>query len=92
MCCALRSIQWILRGLSSYCCLKLLKSLQHKGENVLFFCIEICIGENKKRVLLDFTEEELKNCIERAYDEKFDTEVIAPMTEADGVFYLELSF
>lgn len=38
----------------------------------------------------DFTEEELKNCIERAYDEKFDTDVIAPMTEADGVFYLEL--
>ena len=34
----------------------------------------------------DFTEEELKNCIERAYDEKFDTDVIAPMTEADGVF------
>ena len=38
----------------------------------------------------DFTEEELKNCIERAYDEKFDTDIIAPMTEADGVFYLEL--
>ena len=46
--------------------------------------------EVMKLYFSDFTEEELKLCIERAYDEKFDTEVIAPMTEADGVFYLEL--
>ena len=46
--------------------------------------------EVMKLYLTDFTEEELKNCIERAYDSKFDTDVIAPMTEADGVFYLEL--
>ena len=46
--------------------------------------------EVMKLYFSDFTEEELKRCIERAYDEKFDTEVIAPMTEADGVFYLEL--
>ena len=29
--------------------------------------------------LTDFTEEELKTCIERAYDDKFDTRVIAPL-------------
>lgn len=46
--------------------------------------------EVMKLYFTDFTEEELKNCIERAYDSKFDTDVIAPMTEADGVFYLEL--
>ena len=46
--------------------------------------------EVMKLYFTDFTEEELKNCIECAYDEKFDTDVIAPMTEADGVFYLEL--
>ena len=46
--------------------------------------------EVMKRYLTDFTEEELKNCINRAYDEKFDTEVIAPMVEAGGAFYLEL--
>ncbi len=40
--------------------------------------------------LTDFTEEELKNCIRRAYDAKFDTEEIAPMAEKDGVYYLEL--
>lgn len=38
----------------------------------------------------DFTEEELKNCIAKAYDSKFDTEEIAPLVEADGAYYLEL--
>ncbi len=42
------------------------------------------------RFLTDFTEEELKTCIEKAYDSKFDTPKIAPLTEADGVYYLEL--
>lgn len=43
-----------------------------------------------KLYLTDFTEEELKTCIERAYDSKFDTEVIAPLVSADGAYYLEL--
>ena len=34
--------------------------------------------------LTDFTEEELKNCIAKAYDSKFDTEEIAPLAKADG--------
>ena len=38
----------------------------------------------------DFTDEELKSCIERAYDEKFDCAEIAPLAEADGRFFLEL--
>lgn len=46
--------------------------------------------EVMKLYLTDFTEEELKTCIERAYDEKFDTEVIAPLVEAEGAYYLEL--
>lgn len=43
-----------------------------------------------KLFLTDFTEEELKNCIDRAYDSKFDTDVIAPLVEAEGTYYLEL--
>ena len=35
--------------------------------------------EVMKRFLTDFTEEELKNCISRAYDDKFDTKTIAPL-------------
>lgn len=46
--------------------------------------------EVMKLFLTDFTEEELKNCIDRAYDKKFDTEVIAPLVEAQGAYYLEL--
>ena len=46
--------------------------------------------EVMKQFLTDFTEEELKNCIEKAYDSKFDTEEIAPLVDADGAYYLEL--
>lgn len=46
--------------------------------------------EVMRRFLTDFTEEELKGCIGRAYDEKFDTPEIAPLVKADGAYYLEL--
>lgn len=46
--------------------------------------------EVMKLYFTDFTEEELKNCINKAYDEKFDTEEIAPLAEVDGAYYLEL--
>lgn len=46
--------------------------------------------EVMKLFLTDFTETELKTCIERAYDSKFDTAEIAPMAEKDGAYYLEL--
>ncbi|MCI8940018.1 MAG: threonine synthase [Dorea sp.] len=43
-----------------------------------------------KEFLTDFTEEELWDCIKKAYDSKFDTEEIAPIASVDGVYYLEL--
>ena len=43
-----------------------------------------------KQFLTDFTEEELKDCIRKAYDSKFDTKEIAPLVESDGAYYLEL--
>ncbi len=46
--------------------------------------------EVMKKFLTDFTEEELRHCIASAYDSKFDTEEIAPLTRADGAYYLEL--
>ncbi len=46
--------------------------------------------EVMKLFLSDFTEEELKTCINKAYDSKFDTEEIAPLVQADGAYYLEL--
>lgn len=46
--------------------------------------------EVMKQFLTDYTEEELKNCIDNAYDDKFDTEEIAPLVEIKGAYYLEL--
>lgn len=43
-----------------------------------------------KQFFTDFTEEELKNCISKAYDTKFDTEEIAPLVKADHAYFLEL--
>ena len=43
-----------------------------------------------KQFLTDFTEEELEDCIQKAYDSKFDTKEIAPLVESDGAYYLEL--
>ena len=43
-----------------------------------------------KQFLTDFTEEELKNCIDKAYDSKFDTEEIAPLVKVDDTYYMEL--
>ena len=42
------------------------------------------------RFLTDFTEEELKNCINKAYDSKFDTPDIAPLVKKGNSYYLEL--
>lgn len=46
--------------------------------------------EVMKLFLTDYTEAELKHCIDSAYDKKFDVPEIAALREADGAFYLEL--
>ena len=46
--------------------------------------------EVMKLFFTDFTEEELRYCIENAYDSKFDTKEIVPMSYVDGAYYLEL--
>ena len=43
-----------------------------------------------KQFLTDFTEEELRSCIAKAYDEKFDTEEIVPIAKVEDTYYLEL--
>lgn len=43
-----------------------------------------------KYFFTDFTNNELKNCIQKAYDRKFDTSLIAPVVKKDGVYFLEL--
>lgn len=43
-----------------------------------------------KLYLTDFTKEELKYCIDSAYDEKFDTPLIAPLVKKEDALFLEL--
>lgn len=46
--------------------------------------------EVMKLFLTDYSPGELKDCIAKAYDSKFDTEEIAPLAKADGAYFLEL--
>ncbi len=41
-------------------------------------------------LLTDFTQEELRHCIDSAYDSKFDIPEITCLKKADGAWYLEL--
>lgn len=43
-----------------------------------------------KEFLTDYRQNELKDCINRAYDNKFDTEIIAPLSKKMGAYFLEL--
>lgn len=46
--------------------------------------------EVMRHFITDFSREELEACIKKAYDSKFDSREIAPLTYAEGAYYLEL--
>lgn len=43
-----------------------------------------------KKFFTDYHQGELKDCINKAYDNKFDTEIIAPLSKKMGAYFLEL--
>src|SRR5680860_1500044 len=43
-----------------------------------------------KEFLTDYHQDELKDCINKAYNNKFDTEIIAPLNKKAGAYFLEL--
>jgi threonine synthase len=43
-----------------------------------------------KNFFTDYRQDELKDCINQAYDKKFDTKIIAPLNKKTGVYFLEL--
>ena len=59
-------------------------------EDLTKMCYQEIAYAVMKEFLTDFTEEELKTCINNAYDSKFDTEEIAVTKKVDGAYYLEL--
>ncbi|MBM3699754.1 MAG: threonine synthase [Actinobacteria bacterium] len=42
------------------------------------------------KFLPDFTGQELKSCVDKAYDEKFDTAEVAPLVKVENLYFLEL--
>lgn len=46
--------------------------------------------EVMKLFFSDFTEAELRQCIKKAYDQKFDVEEIVPLVKVKDVYFLEL--
>jgi len=43
-----------------------------------------------RKFFTDYHQDELKDCINRAYNNKFDTEMIAPLSKKMGAYFLEL--
>lgn len=90
---AVRASQAILKGLADDGGLYVPESiprLDKSLEELSQMTYQETAYEVMKLFLTDFTESELKDCINKAYDNKFDTKVIAPLVEADGTYYLEL--
>ena len=62
------------------------------------FKIEDMIGKSYQEIAFkvigaffdDYTEEEMKYCIDGAYDEKFEAKEIAPIVKAGDAYFLEL--
>ena len=79
---AVTASQAILRGLADDGGLYVPRSVRNTQQETAY--------EVMKLFFTDFTEAELRECINKAYDSKFDTDVIAPLVEADGTWYLEL--
>lgn len=90
---AVRASQAILKGLADDGGLYVPESvpgLEKSLEELSQMTYQETAYEVMRLFFTDFTEAELKDCISKAYDDKFDTEVIAPLVEADGTYYLEL--
>ena len=65
-------------------------SLTASYEDMVQMSYQDLAYEVMSKFLSDYTEEELRSCIEHAYDEKFDNKAIAPLVRKDGAYYLEL--
>ncbi|MCR5789794.1 MAG: threonine synthase [Lachnospiraceae bacterium] len=83
----------IIRGLSDDGGLfvpKTLPSFDFKPEEVSSWDYRETAFRVMRLLLDDYSEEELRQCIDRAYDEKFDTPEMAPLQKKGDRFFLEL--
>jgi threonine synthase len=85
--------QAVLQGLSSDGGLfvpETIPVLSKTMEELSMFDYRELAYEVMKLFLTDYTEEELKDSINKAYDDKFDTSEIAPLKQVGNAYYLEL--
>lgn len=90
---AITASQAILKGLSADGGLyvpEMIPKLDIKIDELAQMPYQEVAYEVMSRFFTDFTENELKKCINSAYDAKFDTAEIAPLVHEGGAFYLEL--
>lgn len=59
----------------------------HKLKNIDYKELAFLI---MKKFFTDYHQDELKDCINKAYDNKFDTEIVAPLSKKMGAYFLEL--
>lgn len=59
-------------------------------KDLLNFSYKEIAYEVMSKFFTDFTQSELEYCIENAYDEKFDTDEIAPLKKVGNYYFLEL--
>ena len=71
-------------------CLKACSKLDKSIEELSHMDYQGIAYEVMKLYMTDYTEEELKDCINKAYDSKFDTPEIAPINKVGDSYYLEL--
>ena len=65
-------------------------SFDHKLDDYVSMDYKQTAYEIMKLYFTDFTEDELRKCIDSAYDDKFDVKEIVPVAKADGAYFLEL--
>lgn len=66
-------------------------TIDFKLDDIISYSYQELAYQVLKLILTDYTEDELRYCINSAYDEKFDTPVIAPLVFAnDKTSFLEL--
>ena len=88
-----KASQAILKGLSSDGGLfvpETIPSLTKSMEELSQMNYRELAYEVMKLFFTDYTEEELIDCIKKAYDDKFDTSEIAPLKQVGDTYYLEL--
>lgn len=89
----IKSSQGILKGISSDGGLyvpEIFPSLKSDFDKLKGMNYKECAFYILKKYFVDFTDDELKECIDKAYDSKFSSEEIISLAAVENIYFLEL--